>query len=116
MTIGLVSLALAGCGASPNSTPSTVTVTSESSSAVAAPTSTVAPVTDVTLPDVVGQNGEIAQDKLEDLGLTDVGFASGNPNYSTVLLVRNWTVVAMEPASGTVVKSDDPVILTVYKD
>jgi hypothetical protein len=32
-----------------------------------------------------------------------------------VLLPQNWTVVTIEPAPGTVVAPDDPVVLTVTK-
>jgi len=50
------------------------------------------------------------------LGLTDVQLASTNPEYSVVVLARNWKVVGIEPAPGTIVKSDTPVIVKVYKD
>lgn len=111
----VVVLSLSACGGGGGaSAPSTVTVTK--STVAEAPTSTVPPVTDVTIPDVTGQNAELAKDQLENLGLTKVEYASANPKYSVVLLARNWTVTAVEPAPGTVVKSDDAVILKVYKD
>jgi beta-lactam-binding protein with PASTA domain len=101
-----------GCGSPSQPAPATVTVTSVSG----AETSTAKPALDITLPDVTGKNAEIARTELEDLGLTKVELASANPKYSNVLLAKNWSVVGMEPAAGTVVKSDHPVILKVYKD
>ena len=106
-------LTVVACGSPSQQAPATVTVTSPSHSAV---TSTAKPVTDVTLPDVTGKNAEIARTQLADLGLTKVELASANPKYSNVLLAKNWTVVGMEPAAGAVVKSDDVVVLKVYKD
>ena len=86
------------------------------SSPQAPATSAKPQATSVTLPDVTGQNAEIARTKLEGLGLTKVELASANPKYSNVMLAKNWQVVGMEPAAGTTVKSDEPVILKVYKD
>ncbi len=109
-------LVIAGCGAGTTSAPSTVTVTSAQAADATAASTTTKPVAEqVTIPDVAGQNAEIAQSKLEKLGLTNVSLASANPNYSVVLLVRNWTVVGIEPAPGTVVRGDDPVVVKVTK-
>jgi hypothetical protein len=111
------SLLLAACGGTTATSPSTVTVT-QPTSAVAAPppvTTSAAP-SQITIPDLTGQNAEIAQKKLEDLGLTDVSLPSANPKYSMVLLARNWTVVSVEAAPGTVVKANDLVIVKVTKE
>jgi beta-lactam-binding protein with PASTA domain len=105
---------LSGCGGGTTTAPSTVTVTSQPP--VAAPTSTAPPVTSVTLPDVTGMNAELAREQLENLGLTEVEFASANPEYSVVVLARNWTVTGIEPVPGTTVKSDGTVILKVFKE
>ena len=78
-------------------------------------TSTAAIPVDVTIPEVAGQNAEIVRKKLEKLGLTDVSLASVNPEFSVVVMASNWTVVSIEPAPGTVVKSDDPVVVKVTK-
>lgn len=69
----------------------------------------------MTLPDTYGQNADIAKAKLEDLGLTNVELASSNTEHSTVSQPADWKVVSMKPGAGTVVKSDDPVVLTVIK-
>ena len=112
----LAALTLAACG-SQSGSPSTVTVTQPQRSAFAEPaaTSTTVP-TPVTIPEVSGQNAEIVRKNLEKLGLTDVNLSSANPNYSVVVLASNWTCVSIEPPPGTVVESDDPVVVKVYKD
>lgn len=113
LTAACIAVAIASaCSAPSSSPPKTVTVTPSATT-----TTTPQPVaTDVTIPDVTGQNAEIVRHQLEDLGLTKVELASTNPEYSMVILARNWTVVGIEPAPGTVVKSDTPVIVKVYKD
>ena len=42
--------------------------------------------------------------------------ASANPKYTMVIMAANWTVVSMEPPPGTVVQSDDPVVVKVTKE
>jgi beta-lactam-binding protein with PASTA domain len=74
------------------------------------------PRSQITIPDVTGQNAEIAQNSLEKLGLTRVRLSSANPKYSMVLLAANWTVVSVDPAPGTLVNSDDPVVVKVTKE
>jgi beta-lactam-binding protein with PASTA domain len=102
-------LPLAACTSQTAQPPSTVTVTASSpgkSAAASAP---------VTLPDFTNQNAEIARNKLENLGLTDVKLTSANPKYTFVIQAANWTVVSMEPPPGTVVQPSDPVIVKVTK-
>lgn len=48
--------------------------------------------------------------------LRTVSLSSTNPKYSVAVLATNWTVVGIEPEPGTVVKSDQQVVLKVYKD
>lgn len=98
-----------GCGSQTAAPPaSTVNVSSAAPSTVAAGP--------ITLPDLTNQNADIARKKLTKLGLTDVTLASANPKYTMVIVAANWTVVSMEPPPGTVVQSDDPVVLKVTKD
>ena len=119
-----IALTLSACGGTTTSSPSTVTVTKPTTvaEATAAPPTTVAEATtttpiptDITIPEVAGQNAEIVRKKLEKLGLTDVSLSSANPQYSVVVMASNWTVVSIEPAPGTVVKSNDPVVVKVNK-
>ncbi|WP_445168777.1 hypothetical protein ACTXG7_05295 [Mycolicibacterium sp. Dal123E01] len=119
---------LAACGGGSPAAPSTVTA-APSTVTVAAPApvvgapatqaSVVAPApvaTGITIPDIpVGTNAEIAQSKLEALGLTNVDLASANPDYSNVFLPKNWTLVSIEPAPGTEVQASEPVVVKVTK-
>jgi hypothetical protein len=112
----LAAFVLAACTSQGTVSPSTVTVTPSQRSAVAEPASTSAAPTQINIPEVSGQNAEIVRKKLEKMGLTDVSLSSANPKYSVVVLASNWTCVSIEPAPGTVVMSDDPVVVKVYKD
>ncbi len=108
----LAALLLAGCGGG-TETPQTVTVTAPALS----PTSTTtAPVVDVTLPDVAGQNGAIVSEQLTELGLTNVQLASQDTEDKVVLNPANWTAVSIEPEPGTVVSSDSLVVVTMTKE
>ena len=104
-------LTMAACATANQQAPATVTGTSSTSAA----TSAAKPVAYVTLPDIYGENAEIAKKKLEDLGLTKAELASSNTKYPTVELAKDWKVVGMEPGAGSVVKSDQRVIVKVVK-
>jgi hypothetical protein len=115
---------MAGCGSSQTSSPSTITVTrpaSTVSSAASAPSvsgrepSTAIASASIIIPDVAGENGKIAEQKLENLGLTNVTLSSANPKYSMVLLPANWTVVSTDPPAGTSVSAGDAVVVKVTK-
>lgn len=109
-------LTMVACTTATDEPRATVTETSSSSSASTAKASSAAkPAPYVTLPDVYGENAEVAKTKLEDLGLTKVELVSSNAKYSTVDQPKDWKVVAVEPGAGTVVKSDQPVIVRVVK-
>jgi hypothetical protein len=69
----------------------------------------------VTLPDVTGQNGQIAEDRLKRLGFTHLDFESANPKYSMVLVSKNWTVVSTYPPPCSVVDPYDQVVVNVTK-
>lgn len=107
-------MTMAACGTAGRQAPAPVTPATSASPASSAQ-STAKPVTYVTLPDTYGENAELAQTKLRDLGLTNVELVSSNAKYSTVEQARDWKVAAMKPGAGTVVKSDDPVVLQVVK-
>ena len=95
-----------------------VTVTESASrvvpswNATAPPTTATAAAGSITISaDLTGQNANIAEDKLEALGLTNVTLSSANPKYTMVLLPEKWTVVSIEPAPGTTVSAADPVVV-----
>ena len=106
-------LTLVACQTTSPQPPAAVTDTSGTSATSDA--STAKPVTYVTLPDTYGQNAEVAKTKLQDLGLTKVELASSNSKFSTVEEAKDWKVVGMVPGAGTVVKSDEAVVLKLFK-
>lgn len=108
--LAATALAMVACETASRPAPATVPTTS----AAGAP-SAAKPAGYVTLPDIYGENAEIAKKKLEDLGLTKVELASSNTKYGTVELAKDWKVVGMEPGAGTVVKSDQRVIVEIVK-
>jgi hypothetical protein len=70
---------------------------------------------DITVPDMVGQNAELAENRLKGLGLTRVELSSANPDYKSVWVASNWTVVSTDPAPGCVVNRYDRVVVYVTK-
>jgi len=106
-------LTLVACQSTSPQPPAAVPDTSGTSAS--SDTSAAKPVTYVTLPDTYGQNAEVARTKLQDLGLTKVELASSNSKFSTVEEAKDWKVVGMVPGAGTVVKSDEPVVLNLFK-
>ena len=106
-------LTMMSCATANQQAPAPVTATSVTAATTAG--SAAKPVTYVTLPDTYGENAELAQTKLKDLGLTNVQLASSNTKYRTVEQAKDWKVAVMKPGAGTVVKSDAPVVLEVVK-
>jgi hypothetical protein len=70
---------------------------------------------DITVPDIVGQNAEVAENRLKGLGLTSVELSSANPDYKSVWVASNWTVVSTDPAPGCVVNRSNRVVVYVTK-
>ncbi|WP_194832841.1 PASTA domain-containing protein [Nocardia sp. XZ_19_369] len=122
---GLLVVGMIGSAADGNSRDRAARVTTSAAAPVAAAevsaaplartATTVAPVADIAIPDVVGKNGAIADDVLEKAGFTKVRHASATAGVSLVVLPANWTVVSVEPGVGTVVSSDSVVVVTMIK-
>lgn len=72
-------------------------------------------VATVTMPDLVGQNAGSVEARLKHLGLTSVQLSSANPNYKSVWVPSNWTVVSTDPAPGCAVSSYYGVVVYVTK-
>jgi hypothetical protein len=53
------------------------------------------------------------EDRLKGLGLTSVELSSANPEYKSVWVASNWTVVSVDPAAGCVVGRSYPVVVYV---
>jgi predicted small lipoprotein YifL len=77
--------------------------------APSAPPTTSAP-TRITMPDVVGQNADVARDGLHKLGLKniDLGTVDG---HKVVVLPQNWTVKAQSAKPGTRLDPDAKIVL-----
>jgi hypothetical protein len=90
----VLTFALAGCG---------------SLTVPAAPAATTAPAT-ITVPDVVGQNADVARDSLHKLGFTniDLGTVDG---HKVVVLPQNWTVKAQSAKAGTRLAPNAKIVL-----
>jgi len=64
---------------------------------------------------LVGGNALIVHDQLERLGFTNVVYGSADPDDTFVVLAQNWTVRKVEPAEGTTLASNQPIVLTCSK-
>ena len=92
-----------------------MTVTAPPSSAPS--TSTAAPAEQVVIPgDLVGQNGAIAYDQLQQLGFSNVQLASRDAGSKVVLNPANWTVTKVDPKPGTKIMSNRTVVVTMTKE
>ncbi|ODQ98465.1 hypothetical protein BST27_25345 [Mycobacterium intermedium] len=74
------------------------------------------PPSRITIPDLRGKDGDTVRKTLQRMGFTDVSRSSTNPAYRVVMLESCWTAVSIEPPPGSVVSSDDPVVVRVYQE
>lgn len=68
-----------------------------------------------TLPDVVGQDLQAAQDEAQDAGFYALDDQDASGQNRLQVLDRNWTVCRQEPAAGTH-PTDTSVVLYAVKD
>lgn len=68
-----------------------------------------------TLPDVVGQDLQAAQDEAQDAGFYALDDQDASGQNRLQVLDRNWTVCRQEPAAGTH-PTDTQVVLYAVKD
>lgn len=117
LTLTAAVFLLAGCGGIPAPAPTTVTVQAPAPAALGAASSDAPGAsTTVTLPDVVGQNGAIAQDSLRNLGLNKIDLAAdATAGKQLVLIPENWHVTKIEPEAGAQVHTNQAVVLTMTK-
>jgi hypothetical protein len=78
-------------------------------------TSTGGTPANIAVPDMVGQNAGGVEDRLKGLGLTSVELSSANPDYKSVWVASNWTVVSTDPAAGCLVNRYYRVVVYVTK-
>jgi hypothetical protein len=117
-----VAAAVAGCGGeSKTSPPSTVTVTSKST--VAAPATPYAPApapsaSSWTMPDLVGQNLQAAQDAIQALTGNEI-FVTTSTDLTgkgrQQVMDRNWQVCSSTPAPGATITKDSKIDFGVVK-
>jgi len=89
-------------------------VPSLSASPVATTASSAVPVI-VLMPDMVGENGAIALDKLTKLGFSKIELAPVD-GHSIVVLAANWTVRQQSTKPGEKVPSDTLIVLGCAKN
>jgi hypothetical protein len=110
IVVGLVvPLVLAGCGAEAPSAPVT---TVAPSSAVRVPS--VKPKL-IEVPDVVGENHQLAQDLMQAAGLYNLREKDASGADRLLLVDRNWVVVRQSPPAGRRVPVDEVMTLTSKK-
>jgi hypothetical protein len=89
----------------------------EDASSHACPSETLASSTSgtATVPDVVGANAAVAETRLKSTGFTNVNLESANPDYKSVWVASNWTVLSSDPARGCVVSLSRSITVYVTK-
>lgn len=118
--LGIIFAAVGGNSSDKTSATSTTQPLVATSTTVEVPTSITMPTsaapTMLTIPgDLIGMNGQLAYEKLKDLGFTSIMPASGDPDDKVPLLLTNWKVTEVEPGAGTKVKSNSTIVLTMVK-
>lgn len=68
-----------------------------------------------TVPDVVGANAADAEKRLKSAGFANVHLESANPDYKSVWVASNWTVLSSDPAPGCIVRRAGSVTVYVTK-
>ena len=71
---------------------------------------------DIVVPDVVGEDHQLAQDTMQSVGLYNLSEEDATGQDRLMLIDRNWEVVEQEPAAGTRVNEDATIILRSKKD
>lgn len=77
-------------------------------------TTSAAPA-EAVMPDLVGENAAVADDRLRKLGFTNIQFGSQDENDTVVLLLANWTVTKQSTKAGMKVPVDTLIVLTCTK-
>ena len=69
----------------------------------------------ITVPNLVGMRGDVAQATLRALGETNIVFKD-ETGHKMVLKVSNWTVTSQIPEAGTTTSTDNTITLFVHHD
>lgn len=108
-------LALAGCAAEDSNPETPAPKASQDSSAKQDTPAAEEKAETATLPDVVGQDLQAAQDAAQDAGFYALDDQDASGQNRLQVLDRNWTVCRQEPAAGTH-PTDTSVVLYAVKD
>ncbi|HEX2161772.1 MAG TPA: PASTA domain-containing protein [Thermoleophilaceae bacterium] len=96
--------------------PETVTETVEAKPA-SAPKPKPKPAANlITVPDVVGENHQYAQDTMQAAGLYNLDERDATGQGRLLLWDRNWVVVSQDPPAGARVSDNATVTLSAKKD
>ena len=71
---------------------------------------------DITVPNLVGKDHQLAQDTLQAEGLYNLEEEDASGEGRLLLWDRNWTVVRQDPSAGTRVSEDETITLYSKKD
>lgn len=121
--VALLALAVTGCGASTAPPATTVTITEASTVTVTAPAQPAAPATTAaaapagfTMPNVIGQSLNAAEDAVKAIGVSQATVSHDvSGKGRTVLLNRNWQVCTQTPKKGAAVQPTATVEFGVVK-
>lgn len=95
--------------------PETVTETVKSKPPVT-PKPKPKPASTITVPDVVGENHQYAQDTMQAAGLYSLDERDATGQGRVLLWDRNWVVVSQDPPAGTEVSEDTTITLSAKKE
>ena len=70
----------------------------------------------IEVPDVVGEDHQLAQDTMQAAGLYNLSEEDATGEGRMLLYDRNWTVVSQDPPAGTRVSEDQTITLSSKKD
>ncbi|TDC38696.1 PASTA domain-containing protein [Micromonospora sp. 15K316] len=68
------------------------------------------------MPNLVGENAQVAYETLTDMGFTKVTFGSQDDDDKVVLSPPNWTVTKQSAKAGAMVRTDKTIVLTCTKE
>ena len=71
---------------------------------------------DISVPDVVGKDHQLAQDTMQAAGLYNLSEEDATGQGRMLIVDRNWTVVSQSPPAGAKVSEDQTITLRSKKD
>lgn len=70
----------------------------------------------ITVPNVVGKDHQLAQDTMQAAGLYNLAEEDATGQGRMLIVDRNWTVVSQSPSAGSKVSEDTTIVLRSKKD